>query len=90
MRGIGYTFAVSLFFTILFNSAYAQTTGDQTTLSGDLQNNPVAQDILKKIEQSKKWIAQIEKRNFENSQRQLELEQKRAEVLQSLQEDLKK
>ena len=90
MRGIGYTFAVSLFFTILFNSAYAQTTGDQTTLSGDLQNNPVAQDILKKIEQSKKWIAQIEKRSFENSQRQLELEQKRAEVLQTLQEDLKK
>ena len=82
--------AVGIFFTIFFNSAYAQTTGDQTTLSGDLQNNPVAQDILKKIEQSKKWIEQIEKRNFENSQRQLELEEKRAEVLQSLQEDLRK
>ena len=90
MRGIGYMFAVGLFFTIFFNSAYAQTVGDQTTLSGDLQNNPVAQDILKKIEQSKKWIAQIEKRSFENSQRQLELEQKRTEVLQSLQEDLRK
>ena len=90
MRGIGYMVAVGIFFTIFFNSAYAQTTGDQTTLSGDLQNNPVAQDILKKIEQSKKWIEQIEKRNFENSQRQLELEEKRAEVLQSLQEDLRK
>ena len=90
MRGMGYIFAASLFFTILFNSAYAQTTGDQTTLSGDLQNNPVAQDILKKIEQSKKWIAQIEKKNFETSQRQLELEQKRAEVLQSLKDDLRK
>ena len=87
---MGYIFAASLFFTILFNSAYAQTTGDQTTLSGDLQNNPVAQDILKKIEQSKKWIAQIEKKNFETSQRQLELEQKRAEVLQSLKDDLRK
>ncbi|MFB5632639.1 MAG: hypothetical protein ACE5Q9_04855 [Nitrosopumilus sp.] len=87
---MGYIFAASLFFTILFNSAYAQTTGDQTTLSGDLQNNPVAQDILKKIEQSKKWIVQIEKKNFETSQRQLELEQKRAEVLQSLKDDLRK
>ena len=46
-------FAVGVFFTIFFNSAYAQTVVDQTTLSGDLQNNPVAQDILKKIEQSK-------------------------------------
>lgn len=90
MRGMGYMFAVGVFFAIFFNSAYAQTMGDQTTLSGDLQNNPVAQDILKKIEQSKKWIAQIEKRNFENSQRQLELEQKRTEVLQSLQDDLRK
>ena len=90
MRGIGYMIAVGIFFTIFFNSASAQTVEDQTTLSGDLQNNPLAQDILKKIEQSKKWIAQIEKRSFENSQRQLELEQKRAEVLQSLQADLRK
>jgi hypothetical protein len=90
MRGTGYIFAASLFFTLFFNSAYAQTTGDQTTLSGDLLNNPVAQDILKKIEQSKKWIAQIEKKSFENSQRHLELEQKRAEVLQSLKNDLRK
>lgn len=90
MRGIGYMFAIGVFFTLFLNSAYAQTVGDQTTLSGDLQNNPVAQDILKKIEQSKKWITQIEQRNFENSQRELELEQKRAEVLQSLENDLRK
>ena len=32
----------------------------------------------------------IEQRNFEDSQRQAELEQKRAEVLQSLEDDLKK
>ncbi len=83
-------FAVGIFFTIFLNSAYAQTMEDQTTLSGDLQNNPVAQDILKKIEQSKKWIAKIEQRNFEDSKRQLELEQKRAEVLQSLEDDLRK
>ncbi|MHA7734581.1 hypothetical protein [Nitrosopumilus sp. S6] len=83
-------FVIGVFFTLFIHSAYAQTIGDQTTLSGDLQNNPVAQDILKKIEQSKKWITQIEQRNFENSQRELELEQKRAEVLQSLENDLRK
>ena len=90
MRGTGYLFAVGIFCTIFLNSAYAQTMGDQTILSGDLQNNPVAQDILKKIEQSKKWIEKIEQRNFEDSKRQLELEQKRTEVLQSLEEDLRK
>ncbi|ABX12480.1 hypothetical protein Nmar_0584 [Nitrosopumilus maritimus SCM1] len=81
---------MGVFFTIFLNSAHAQTVGDQTTLSGDLQNNPIAQDILKKIEQSKKWIAKIEQRNFEDSQRQAELEQKRAEILQSLEDDLRK
>ena len=90
MGGIGYLFTIGVFFTIFFNFAYAQTVGDQMTLSDDLQNNPVAQDILKKIDQSKKWIEQIEKRNFENSQRALELEQKRNEVLQSLEGDLRK
>lgn len=90
MKGIGYMFVIGMFFTLFLNSANAQTVGDQTTLSGELQNNPVAQDILKKIEQSKKWIAKIEQRNFEDSQRQLELEQKRAEVLQSLEDDLRK
>ena len=90
MKGIGYMLVIGVFFTFFLNSANAQTVGDQTTLSGELQNNPVAQDILKKIEQSKKWIAKIEQRNFEDSQRQLELEQKRAEVLQSLEDDLRK
>ncbi len=50
-------------------STYAQTddtvyTSKQTTLSGNLENDPVAQDILKKIEQSKKLIADLEKRNY--------------------------
>ena len=80
--------AVSL---ILVNFAYAETiTNEQVTLSGDLQNNPVAQDILKKIEKSKRWIEQIQQRNFEESERQKELEEKRTEVLEHLQEDLEK
>jgi len=86
---------ISIVFTLFFaiNPIFAQEsvdTSEQITLSGDLQNNPVAQDILKKIEKSKRWITQMEQRNFEAQERQKELEQKRAEVLQSLEKDLKK
>ena len=49
------------FFSINFVSAQAQTT-PQVTLSGDLENDPVAQDILKKIEESKKQIEKLQKR----------------------------
>jgi len=73
------------------SSTYAETlTGEQTTLSGDLQNNPVAQDILEKIEKSKHWIEQLQQRNFETAQKQKELDAKRVEVLQYLENDLKK
>ena len=87
---LGISVVFALFFVM--NPVFADTvvTSEQTTLSGDLQNNPVAQDILKKIEKSKRWIAQMEQRNFEESERQKELEQKRVEVLQSLEKDLKK
>ena len=86
--GIGAVF--TLFFTINPIFADSVDTSAQITLSKDLQNNPVAQDILKKIEKSKRWIAQMEQRNFEESERQKELEQKRAAVLQILEKDLKK
>ena len=73
------------------NSVSAETlTGEQTTLSGDLENNPVAQDILEKIEKSKRWIETLQQKNFETTQKQKELEAKRAEVLQYLENDLKK
>ena len=73
------------------NSVYAETlTGEQTTLSGDLQHNPTAQGILKKIEKSKHWIEQLQQRNFETTQKQKELDAKKAEVLQYLENDLKK
>jgi hypothetical protein len=52
-------------------SSYAQTnspdTSKQTTLSGDLANNPLAQDILEKIEQTKQWIADLEEREYEKT-----------------------
>lgn len=70
---------------------YAETIiGEQTTLSGDLQNNPIAQDILEKIGKSKRWIDKLQQKNFETIEKQKELEAKRAEVLQYLENDLKK
>ena len=89
MVRLGFAFLAVAFSLILVNNAYAQTSDTQVTLSGDLQNNPVAQDILKKIEKSKKWIKQIQQRDFEQAEKQKELEQKRAEVLTILQDDLK-
>lgn len=73
---------------------FAQTddavyTSTQTTLSGNLENDPVAQDILKKIEQSKKWIAELEKRDYELFESQRELEKIRAQALEMLEQDLK-
>jgi hypothetical protein len=69
---LGITFGYSI------ESSYAQTnsseTSEQTTLSGDLTNNPFAQDILEKIEQTKQWIADLEKREYEKTKAQLELE----------------
>ena len=77
---------------ISFNGfSYGQTdpvTSEQITLSGDLKNNPVAQDILEKIEQTKKWIADLEKREYEKTKAQKELDEKRAVALERLNQDL--
>ncbi len=68
-------------------TSYAQTS-EQTTLSDDLANNPVAQDILRKIEQTKQWIAELEQRNYDNLEKQKELEDKRTQSLERLNQDL--
>ena len=52
------------------------------------KNNPIAQDILEKIEQTKQWIADLEKRDYEKTQAQKELEEKRAIALERLNQDL--
>lgn len=62
---------------------------EQVTLTGDLANNPAAQDILKKIEQTKKWIKELEERNYEALEAKQELEVKRAQALEKLNHDLK-
>src|SRR3970040_749023 len=61
---------------------------EQTTLSGDLANNPVAQDILRKIEQTKQWIAELEKRDYEKTLSQKLIEEKRAIAFERLNYDL--
>jgi len=75
-------------------TAFAQldndvSTNEQITLSKDLENNPVAQDILKKIEQTKKWIKELEDRKYEELKVKAELEAKRAQALEKLNQDLK-
>lgn len=86
---LGISVVFALFFAM--NPAFAQEpveTTEQTTLSGDLQNNPVAQDILRKIEQTKKWIEELEQRDYERLEAQKELEAKRAISLEILNQDL--
>lgn len=89
MVGVFVVFAFAFALNPVFGQSDVETS-EQTTLSKDLENNPTAQDILAKIEKNKKWIANLQERNFEQSERQRELEEKRAEVLVNLQEDLKK
>ena len=77
--------------TIILPSSQAHSQIDtshsatQTTLSEDLENDPLAQDILKKIEKTKEWIAEFK----EQESKQKEIEEKREESLANLQKDLK-
>jgi len=74
---------------ISVNYSFAQSeTSEQVTLSDDLANNPVAQDILKKIEQTKKWIKELEEKNYEALEAKKELEAKRLQALEKLNQDL--
>jgi hypothetical protein len=80
--------------TLMIQTVHAQSSNDivtseQITLSKDLANNPVAQDILKKIEQTKKWIKELEDRKYGELQSKAELEAKRAQTLEKLNQDLK-
>lgn len=91
MRDIG-IFVLAAVVFVGISPAFAQSpdvyTSNQTTLSKELENNPVAQDILKKIEQTKQWIAELEQRNYEQLGAQKELEEKRAQALKKLNQDL--
>ncbi|MCH9657562.1 fibronectin type III domain-containing protein [archaeon] len=82
-------------FGILFSvlpSTYAQTSdveaSEQTTLSDELLNDPLAQEILQKIEESKRKIAKLEQQNYDNLQAQKFLEDRRAVALDRLNQAL--
>ena len=78
----------SLLLLIPITSAYGQEVSEQTTLSGDLANDPIAQDILKKIELTKQWIAELQERDYKKTQAEKELEDKRSAALEKLNKDL--
>ena len=81
-------FALSIF---LIQNSYAQTPieiDEQVVLSDNLLTDPVAQDILKKIEQTKKIIAELEQKEFENNQAKENLEKMRQMSIERLNQDL--
>jgi len=82
---------VSVILISLINTGYAQTQSDfetQSTLSEDLQNDPVAQDLLKKIEQTRKMIDELKQKELEKNQDQENLEKARNLSVEHLNQDL--
>ncbi len=85
--GIGVVFV--LFFAM--NPVFAQSdveTSEQTILGGELLNNPLAQEILQKIEESKIKIAKLQQQNYDNLQAQKFLEDRRVIALERLNQKL--
>ena len=73
----------------LVHTSYAQLDSEgQITLSDNLLNDPIAQDILKKIEQTKKMIVELEEKEFEQNQAQENLQNMRDLSIQHLNQDL--
>ena len=71
--------------------AYAQSFSDpetQVTLSDDLLNDPIAQDLLKKIEQTKKMINDLKQKEFEENQAKENLQEMRDISVKLLNHDL--
>ena len=81
----------------LIQTTYAQTDDnnndvnideEQIILSDDLLSDPIAQDLLEKIEQTRKYIAELEQKEFEENQAKQNLEEMRTMSLERLQQDL--
>jgi hypothetical protein len=88
-------FIVGIASSALTMEVYAQFSensieiSEPVIFSDDLLNNPTAQEIMKKIEQTKKWIKDLEQRNYDHLEAQKELEEKRSQALTKLEQDLK-
>ena len=75
----------------LAHVTYAQiqvNSESQITLSENLQNDPIAQDLLKKIEQTKKMIEDLEKKEFEENQAKANLQKMRDVSVDRLNQNL--
>ena len=75
----------------LIQNSYAQTqlsSEEQITLSGNLLNDPIAQDILKKIEQTKKMIEELKQKEYEQNQAKENLENIRKLSIERLNQKL--
>lgn len=86
----GIVFSVLSFFVV--PNSYAQTSpviDEEIVFSDSLLNDPVAQDILKKIEQTKKMIKELEEKQFEENQAQENLKKMRQLSVDKLNQDLK-
>ena len=95
MKQILSLIAAFVIFGVIFSvlpSAYSQTsdveTSEQTTLSDELLNNPLAQEILQKIEESKRKIVKLQQQSYDNLQVQKFLEDRRAVALDKLNQTL--
>ena len=95
MKQISTIIVAFAMFGVIFSglpSVYSQTsdveTSEQTTFSGDLLNDPLALEILQKIEESKIKIAKLEQQNYDNIQAQKFLEDRRAVALERLNQAL--
>ncbi len=87
---------VLLFFACVISvsvthAAYAQTpiiSESQVTLSENLQNDPIAQDLLKKIEQTKKMIEDLKQKEFEDNRAKENLQKMRDVSVKRLNQNL--
>ncbi|MBI1663233.1 MAG: hypothetical protein IS860_07050 [Nitrosopumilus sp.] len=88
LRILGIPIIFVLFFAI--NPVFAQTSNSEksTEFSGDLLNDPIAQDILKKIEQTKKMIEELKQKEYEQNQAKENLEKMRSMSIESLNKKL--
>ena len=77
--------SVALVFLLSVIPVYAQT--EQTTIT-DIENNPIAQDILKKIEQTKKMIEELKQKEYEQNQAKENLEKVRKLSIERLNQKL--
>ena len=91
-RNLFYFIFLFIISVSLVQVSYAQTDDvdidEQVILSDDLLSDPIAQDLLKKIEQTKKFIAELEQKEYEENQAKKNLEERRAMALERLHQDL--